>query len=281
MAAHKFPMSTVSFDLTTSGGPNDRGPITGAEGHVRRYLIQGRRLEVWPILSKGATDMQGDPLASKRTRDTKDFYERVDPLSIVDHSLLQFVARNAGHRILDLGCGAGGYAALLQRQGFDVIALDVNERYVDRARALGVDAKTFDGETIPLPDESIDSVMMIEVLEHIVDPGNLLREVARIARVGLIASVPNCTQTFSPAPVVYEHMLDVDHKNFFTVDSLSSLLSRTFSQVQVRQVVPVDAMLATAILPRSLLFLYRRAEKLRLLRQNHYFRLLATAASPK
>lgn len=223
--------------------------------------------------------MENERIASQRTRDTKTFYDNVDPLSIVDQSLLQMVVPHCGPQVLDLGCGTGGYSVSLRRQGFDVLALDVNERYVRTARALGVAANVFDGEKIPLPDKSVDSVIMIEVLEHVVDPSILLREVARVARKGLIASVPNCTQTFAPAPVVFEHMLDGDHKNFFTLQSLTALLTESFTQIEVKQIVPVDPALASAILPSALQFVYRKALELGLTRAKFYFRLLVTARS--
>ena len=49
-----------------------------------------------------------------------------DPLSGVSGSILAFVKARAGHSILDFGCGTGGYAAMLQRSGFD----DVSDRAV-------------------------------------------------------------------------------------------------------------------------------------------------------
>jgi len=118
---------------------------------------------------------------------------------------------------------------------------------------------------------------MIEVLEHVREAAPLLAEVARVARKGLIATVPNCTQSFAPAPVVFEHMLDVDHKTFFTVESLTALLQQAFSHVDVKEIVPVDHQLAEIILPFKLAFVYRMARKLGLITPAFYFRLLATA----
>jgi ubiquinone/menaquinone biosynthesis C-methylase UbiE len=212
------------------------------------------------------------------TRDTNEWYAGVDPLSVVDPSLVQFVAEHAGKRILDLGSGPAGYSARLAERGFDMVALDINEAYVRIAtRRLGVSAAVFDGTRIPLPDKSVDSVMMIEVLEHVRDPSILLAEVARVARKGLIASVPNCTQSFAPAPVVFEHMLDVDHKNFFTVESLTDLLRRNFAKVDITEIVPVDDQLARLLLPYKLRKVYQMARKYGLIKPSFYFRLLAVA----
>src|SRR4051794_16701196 len=107
-------------------------------------------------------------------RDSKEWYLDVDPLAVVDGTLLEFVDENGGHELLDLGCGLGGYAHLLETRGHSVKALDVNPEYVRIARELGVDAGTFDGESIPLPDDAVDTVFMVEVLEHIPAPERIL-----------------------------------------------------------------------------------------------------------
>ena len=55
---------------------------------------------------------------------------------------MDFVGAHAGPRVLDLGCGLGGYSKALAERGFDVRALDVSAEYVERARGLGVAAET-------------------------------------------------------------------------------------------------------------------------------------------
>ena len=91
--------------------------------------------------------------------------------------------------------------------------------YVERARALGVDAPTlYDGVRLPLDDDAVDTVFLLEVLEHLEDPAALLREARRVARRNVLVTTPNCTQSFGRVPVEFSHMLDVDHRQFFTVD---------------------------------------------------------------
>src|SRR3954453_21048247 len=95
-------------------------------------------------MEAGTTPPQGP-------RDANEWYLGIDPLSIVDTSLLDLVHERGGRELLDLGCGLGGSAPLLAQRGHAVKALDVNPEYVRVARELGVDADTFDGSTIPLP----------------------------------------------------------------------------------------------------------------------------------
>ena len=209
-------------------------------------------------------------------RDSKSWYLNVDPFSIVDHSLVDFVHQHGGQALLDLGCGLGGYAKLLESRGRNVVALDVNEEYVAAAARLGVNAKLYDGRKIPLPDKSVDTIFMIEVMEHIPQPEQLLAELRRVARRNLIVTVPNCSYAFS-APVVWSHMLDTDHKNFFTMDSLRTLLSSEFRSVEITQVVPSDAAMAKDLLPPWLLRIWTAARRFGYIKDRYYFRLIAEA----
>lgn len=209
-------------------------------------------------------------------RDTQTYYLDLDPMEVIDHSILDFIHSHAGPEVLDLGCGLGGYSRLLMDRGHRVKALDVNPNYVEIARRLGVDAATYDGAAIPMADGSVDTVVLVEVLEHVKDYEPLIKELSRVARRNVIITVPNCTQSFN-APVVFNHMLDIDHKNFFTVASLKTLLSDTFPAVEVRQVSPLDAALARDVLPDWVFRIFRLLVRFRILRPRFYFRLIADA----
>ncbi len=107
-------------------------------------------------------------------RDTRTWYRSVDPRSQVDPALVAFVAERAGKRVLDLGCGLGGYSLALGERGFDCYALDVVDEYVEAARGIGVRADRYDGGRLPLEDDSVDTVILLEVLEHLEEPATVL-----------------------------------------------------------------------------------------------------------
>jgi SAM-dependent methyltransferase len=210
-------------------------------------------------------------------RDTRSWYAEAEPLEQVDDAIVEFVAEHAGRSVLDLGCGLGGYSKVLAGRGFDVRALDVVPDYVQRARSLGVDAELYDGERLPLDDGSVDTVILIEVLEHLEDPAALLREARRVARAGVLVTVPNCTQDFGPVPVEFSHMLDVDHRQFFTEASLVELLEEVFGSCVVEQVAPVDRDLAGLVLPRPLRPVHRWLDGAGLVRPRYFLRLRGRA----
>ena len=217
-----------------------------------------------------------DAFPSEGLRDTNEFYGDGDPLRWVDRSLVAEIEKRCGRSLLDLGCGAGGYSRVLMDNGYAVQALDINAAYVDKARALGVDARRFDGSTIPLESASVDTVFMIEVLEHVREPASLVAEAARVARRNVILSVPNNTQKLNDL-FAWSHMLDVDHKNFFTVDSLGRLLRERFADVTVEQIAPADHLIARDLLGNLGYVLYRGAAAIGLRKPRFFFRLLAEA----
>ena len=61
-------------------------------------------------------------------RDTRTWYRDADPMAQVDPALVTFVSERAGRRVLDLGCGLGGYSRALADRGFDCVAFDVVRR---------------------------------------------------------------------------------------------------------------------------------------------------------
>jgi SAM-dependent methyltransferase len=210
-------------------------------------------------------------------RDTRWWYRDAEPMDQVDEALVDFVSEHAGRTVVDVGCGVGGYSLALARRGFDMTAFDVVPDYVERARSIGVEAELYDGERLPLEDGCVDTVILLEVVEHLDDPAALLREARRVARRNVLVTTPNCTQDFGEVPVEFSHMLDVDHKQFFTEASLRQLLDDVFGSSVVEQTAPIDRHLAGLVLPQPLRALHRWLDGAGIVKPRFFFRLRGRA----
>ena len=111
-------------------------------------------------------------------------------------SRLKTVTRLAeGGRLLDLGCGSGGFLREMQQlPGWQVEGIEVNKEMATFGRErLGLKVHGGTLEDARLSSSSFDVVTMWDVLEHLSDPLATLQEIHRILRPGgvLISSSPN------------------------------------------------------------------------------------------
>jgi len=96
-------------------------------------------------------------------------------------------------RILDLGCGMGGFLAGLSALGEHVLPSDISVEGLARCRERGFPGGVVSsGYALPYRDGSFDLVCMFDAIEHMQDDAQVLREVARILRPGglALATVP-------------------------------------------------------------------------------------------
>lgn len=84
-----------------------------------------------------------------------------------------------GASVLDVGCGDGTIATLIsdQRPDIKIRGLEVAAR-----PKCSIEYQLFDGTNIPLPDNSFDVCMFVDVLHHTEDPLPVLKEAARVSR---------------------------------------------------------------------------------------------------
>ena len=111
------------------------------------------------------------------------------------------LARCTGRTVLEAGCGEGYGADMIADVARRVIGLDYDESAVAhvRARYPRVDIRQGNLADLPLDDESVDVVVNFQVIEHLWDQAQFLRECHRVLVPGgeLLVSTPNRI-TFSP-----------------------------------------------------------------------------------
>ena len=91
-------------------------------------------------------------------------------------------------RVLDIGCGAGLLANELARCGHQVVGLDTSEASLEVARrhdSTGtVDYRRGDAYRLDLDEGAFDVVCAMDVLEHVAEPAQIVREVSRVLEAG-------------------------------------------------------------------------------------------------
>lgn len=217
--------------------------------------------------------MIGENIRAQVFRDTKNFY-RTFPADAVAHQLILFTQRHAGNSVLDLGCATGNYCIKLGQLGYRVTGADVNPEYVAIARERGVDAHLIE-TTVPFPDGSFDTVIVFEVLEHLPDPEAVISEARRLARKNVLFTVPHSggMERLQPQGLIFEHFADLDHKNFFTEDSLKALLQPHFRTVTVTKGDGISPF--SLFNSRWIRFGGKVLTKLGIVRPQYHFRLYA------
>ena len=120
--------------------------------------------------------------------------------------LQQLITQHAPRsgRWLDFGAGAGQFAIPLKQAGHDVVAVEVDAALSQGIARQGV--PTFDSLD-KVPDESVDYVYALNVLEHISDDGNALRLLRRKLRPGgkLLVYVPAFQGLYSSMDALVGH----------------------------------------------------------------------------
>lgn len=143
-----------------------------------------------------------------------------------------------GLRVLEVGCAAGIVAALLAPECREYIGVDVTETALDFARQLHRDLGIFnsrfvvgDGQQLPFPDRSFDTIVTTETFEHFLDPGKALAAFHRVLKPeGTITMTTTTALTLSDEMV---RLIRVFKRDFY-VDTEEQFDKKTYLAAQER-----------------------------------------------
>ena len=102
---------------------------------------------------------------------------------------------NKSTRLLDLGCGDGLLVREFRKKEIPAFGADLQEALTSTGAESEVEVfKAIDlntGYHIPFPDDYFDSIISLEVMEHVLNPLEVFSEINRIREVIHRASSPN------------------------------------------------------------------------------------------
>ena len=134
--------------------------------------------------------------------------------------------------LLELGCGEGRGVELLSPLAESYLALDKIQEVIDSLKQQypKVDFRQavfppFQG----LEDSSFDSIVSFQVIEHVKQDGDFLKEIHRVLKPGGVAvlTTPNIVKTLSRNPW---------HIREYTAQELTDLAGKYFDQVEMKGV---------------------------------------------
>lgn len=118
-------------------------------------------------------------------------YDHQEPSGLAKHLLVlanvcasSFVQKGA--KALDMGCGWGLSSELLAYCGLDVVAVDINQSFVDlvntraKNKNLNITAVRASFDEYTAPDEAFELILFYECLHHATRPWEVLKKMARI-----------------------------------------------------------------------------------------------------
>jgi len=90
--------------------------------------------------------------------------------------------------ILEVAVGTGRVSVPLIKRGFEIAGADISRRMMEKARAKGMPNLVLaDGSSTAFRDRSFDATLIAHVFHVLEDPLTVLREAARVSRVGVFA----------------------------------------------------------------------------------------------
>jgi 2-polyprenyl-6-hydroxyphenyl methylase/3-demethylubiquinone-9 3-methyltransferase len=213
-----------------------------------------------------------------------DFYEglRESWYTAYDHPIALLRAENAvripwilseiekNSSILDIGCGAGLLTNALAKAGHKVAGIDLSPSSLEMAKqqdtAGQIDYRMANAYDLPFPNQSLDVVCAMDVLEHVEEPNLLIAEASRVLKPNglfffhtfnrnplsylvIIKGVEWCVRNTPPNMHVYplfikpDELSELCHRHELQVKKwvgLRPTINRSFFKLLFTRRVPVD-----------------------------------------
>lgn len=215
--------------MQKDGAKNPSGPEASVPSRDKVIPLRGDRIE---------------PPADSTTTDPADalhYQRRWTPDSVNDNDSLTkiFNMVEPQSRVLDVGCSIGQLGAELKtRKRCTVIGVEINQRAAQIARPLLDEVHILDVEKLDFaaqfPGTKFDYVVFADVLEHLRNPAEVLRNAQRVLTPNgsILLSIPNIAHGAVRLALLEgkfeyrgEGLLDATHLKLYTRAELGQLLT--------------------------------------------------------
>lgn len=144
-----------------------------------------------------------------------------------------------GEYILELGCGSGYYTKKIVQKGTKVLATDFSANYVKQAKKYvgknkNASYQTADATKLLFKNNTFDKILFTEVIEHIPEYKESLKEIKRVLKKNGIAIISTPSR-FSPMNLGYQLKRKIkkysfnEHVREFTPNEFKVLVNKYLS----------------------------------------------------
>jgi 2-polyprenyl-3-methyl-5-hydroxy-6-metoxy-1,4-benzoquinol methylase len=161
----------------------------------------------------------------------------------LDSSVMHVPYKKEG-RLLEIGCGSGAMLSMMQSLGWWVEGVEVDPVGVEVARAKGLNVHFGDVFSRQYADNSFDAITLSHVIEHVHDPIGLIRECARILKLGGMLSIVTPNSKSMGHSIYKSSWLHLDpprHLHIFNPPVLADIASNLGLKVEINKTLIRDA----------------------------------------
>lgn len=174
--------------------------------------------------------------------------------SQVRREIFPFLPEKMG-RVLEVGCGTGDTLNYIKQHGrcdwAGGIELVSSAAAIAKSRVDLLIEGNIETMELPFADGSLDVILCLDILEHLVDPWSVVRKLDKALKPGgvLIASIPNVRHCRLVFPLLFQGkwqyrdagILDKTHLRFFVRESAIALMACSGLKVEQVRTTGLDA----------------------------------------
>lgn len=161
------------------------------------------------------------------------FYDRVGRFRF-NESLLKLLSLTPSCVLLDAGGGTGRVAAALRSMVKEVFVVDLSEGMLRRAFGKGLATICAPVEYLPFPSGSIDRIVMVDALHHVMDQRRTAGELWRVLAPGgrILIVEPDIRKIYVKAIALGEKLLFM-RSHFLNGNEIRSLFNAPDGKVGI------------------------------------------------
>jgi ubiquinone/menaquinone biosynthesis C-methylase UbiE len=144
----------------------------------------------------------------------------------VSEALAGLLSLSPESRLLDAGGGTGRVATALRSMVKQVFVADISRGMLQRAAGRGLAAVCTPVESLPFPSGSLERVIMVDALHHVLDQRQTARELLRVlAPGGRIVIVEPDIRKFAVKAIAVGEKILLMRSHFLTGEKIAALFT--------------------------------------------------------